>query len=229
MLSSADATTLTSLLQSTQASESSDEDEALGAPNPEAYKYDRGDIIGTLEDLLEKAETQLQKIRETETKNRHNYQLLKQSLDDEIAADQKNMARAKRNVAASEEAKAGLEGDLASTSADLKEDQATLARLSQDCKNGRLDHEADTKSRSVELEALAAAKKVLVEEGTYTAAVVHTYDGRSATAFLQLSRSDLASSTDLVKFEAVRFVRDLAKKEHSTALAQLASKMGSII
>merc|ERR1719375_1611318 len=108
-----------------------------------------------------------------------------------MAQAQKEMAQAKKNLAASQEAKAAAEGDLAVTSADLKEDQASLARLSRDCENGKLDHEADTKSRSVEYEALAAAKKVLVEDGTYTGAVLHTYDGKlyaldQATSFIEL-------------------------------------------
>merc|ERR1719327_2346575 len=104
------------------------------------------------------------------------------------------MAQAKKGIAASEEAKATAEGDLAVTSADMKEDEATLARLNRDCENGKLDHEADTKSRGVEWQALERCKKILIEKGTYTAAVRHTYDGAAldqATTFLQVSRSDL--------------------------------------
>merc|ERR1719217_1583380 len=40
-----------------------------------------------------------------------------------------------------------------------------------------------------------------------------------------MARSSLASGADLANFEAVRFVRDLAHREQSTALAQLASRM----
>merc|ERR1719253_2477383 len=109
LLSSADETRLTSLVQNAQESEGSDEGEALGAPDPAAYKRDRGGIIDTLEDLLEKAETQLEKARKAETANRHTFGLLKQSLDDEISADKKDMAQAKKNLAASGEAKATAE------------------------------------------------------------------------------------------------------------------------
>jgi len=48
-------------------------------------------------------------------------------------------------------------------------------------------------------------------------------------AFLQISRSVLSSGADLANFEAVRFVRDLARKQHDPALAQLASRMASAI
>jgi hypothetical protein len=205
----------------------------MGAPDPAAYKVDRNDIIGMMENLLAKAQTQLDKARTTETANRHSYDLLEQSLGGEIAADQKDMAAAKKNLAASEETKATAEGDLSVTSADLKEDQATAASLAQDCRTGRLDHEADAQSRKTELEALATTKKILVSESdTYTAVVVHTYGDAAADqayTFFQVSRSDLISSADLAKFEAVRLVRDLARKERSAALAQLASKMTSLI
>jgi len=43
-------------------------------------------------------------------------------------------------------------------------------------------------------------------------------------SFLQL-----ASGADLAKFEAVRIVRDLAKKDHSSSLAQLASRMQAVM
>ena len=37
------------------------------------------------------------------------------------------------------------------------------------------------------------------------------------------------AGVDLANFEAVRFIRDLAQKEHSVELAQLASRMASAI
>jgi chromosome segregation ATPase len=54
--------------------------------------------------------------------------------------------------------------------------------------------------------------------------------GLNQVSLLQISQDstlNLASGTDLANFEAVRFVRDLARKENSPALAQLASRMAS--
>jgi len=56
--------------------------------------------------------------------------------------------------------------------------------------------------------------------------------GLNQLSFLQSNSasrmtSSLSSGADLAKFEAVRFVRDLAHKENSPALAQLASQMAS--
>merc|ERR1719408_291933 len=92
MLSSSDASRLTALVQNKQ--ESDDED--TGAPDPAAYKGHSDGIIGTLEDLLEKAETQLEKARKAEETSLHNYQMLKQSLTDEIKFANKDMDAAKK-------------------------------------------------------------------------------------------------------------------------------------
>merc|ERR1719456_2009230 len=91
---------------------------------------------------------------------------------------------------------------------------------------GAEEFQLETKSRGEELSALAQAKEILSEA---LPAAAQTYGAAlDQVSFLQLSRS-IRSSSDLAKFEAVRFIRDLARKEHSTALAQLASRMQSAI
>merc|ERR1719321_1561317 len=87
--------------------------------------------------------------------------------------------------------------------------------------NGAEEFELATKSRGEELKALATAKKV-IKDATGGAAG-QTY-GFNQMSFLQLS-----SSADLSKAEAVRFVRDLARKTKAPALAQLASRMASAV
>jgi chromosome segregation ATPase len=214
-LSSADAEKLTSLLQNSQ-----DSDEP-GAPAAAVYKSHSGGIIETLQDLLEKAEGQLDEARKTETKNIQAYEMLSSSLKDEIKYANKDMAKAKKNLGAASEAKATAEGDLAVTSKDLAEDIKTLATLHADCMKGAEDFEAETKSRAEELKALATAKKVISE--TTSGAADQSY-GLSQTSFLQLS-----SKADLANFEAVRLVRDLAREHKSPMLAQLAAKMGQVM
>merc|ERR1719191_2146582 len=132
------------------------------------------------------------------------------------------MNKAKKDLASSEEAKATAEGDLAVTSKSLAEDISTLATLHQDCMKGAEDFEAETKSRGEELKALATAKKVISETTSGAADLSYSF---AQTSFLQVSRTALSSSADLANFEAVRFVRDLAHKQSSTALAQLAGRM----
>merc|ERR1719424_1806044 len=87
---------------------------------------------------------------------------------------------------------------------------------------GAEDFQSETKSRGEELKALASAKKILQE--ALGGAAAQTY------SFMQVdSRSSLSTGADLANFEAVRFIRDLARKENSVELAQLASRMASAV
>jgi len=89
--SSADHQALTALIQSSQAAESDNEDDELGAPSVSAYKTHSSSIYDVLEDLKEKAETKLGDLRKAEANSKHNYDMLKQSLEDQMEADTKDM------------------------------------------------------------------------------------------------------------------------------------------
>merc|ERR1719316_2680094 len=128
-LSTADATKLTALLQNSQ--EAEDESDSLGAPAAAVYKGKSGGIVETMQDLYDKGEAQLDEARKTETKNVQAYQMLAQSLKDEIKYANKDLDKAKKNLATSAEAKAAAEGDLDVTSKDLAEDIKSLATLHQ--------------------------------------------------------------------------------------------------
>merc|ERR1719240_504387 len=211
-LSSADASKLSSFLQNTP--ESEDSSDSLGAPAAAVFKGKSGGIIETMQDLYEKAEAQLEEARSTEKKSLRAFQMLAQSLKDEIKYGQKDLDKTKKNLGASAEAQATAEGDLSVTTADLNEDVKDLATLHQDCMTGAEDFEAETKSRGEELKALATAKKVIVEATSGASDLSY--------GFLQTSMS---SGADLANFEALRLVRDLAQKQNSAALAQLASRI----
>merc|ERR1719443_93927 len=215
-ISSADSSKITALLQNTQ--EAADSSDEMGAPAAAVYEGKSGGIIETMQDLHEKAEGQLAEARATETKALQAYQMLAGSLKDEIKYAQKDLDGAKKNLGAANEAKATAEGDLSVTSSDLAEDEKALSALHHECMTGAEDFEAETKSRGEELKALATAKKIIVEATSGAA--------DQAYGFLQLQMS---SGADLANFEAVRFVRDLAKKHKSTALAQLAQKMATVM
>jgi len=122
-----------------------------------------GGIIDTLGDLLEKAESQLSELRNKETASLHEFQALKQSLEDKIKYETKELAEAKQGIAASNEKKATAEGDLDMTSKNLAEDVTALSELHHECLSKAQDYEAETKSRGEELKAIATAKKVIQE------------------------------------------------------------------
>merc|ERR1740127_241142 len=214
-MSSADASRLTALVQTEQ----SDSDAELGAPAAQVYEGHSDGIVGVLEGLTEKAEGQLDKARKTESTAAQNYQMMKQSLTDEIKFANKDMDKAKKGLSESQEKKAVADGDLEVTSKDLAEDIKAKSTLHQDCMEGAEEFELSTKSRGEELKALATAKKIIAE--STGGAAGQSYD------FNQVSFLRISSGADLAKLEAVRFVRDLARKSKSPMLAQLASRMSS--
>merc|ERR1719361_1215223 len=216
-INSADAAHLTALVQSRDA----EDDASFGAPAASVYESHSGGIVETLEGLLDKAEAQLDKARKTETAATHNFEMLKQSLEDEIKFASAGMAKAKKGIAQSAETKAAAEGDLDVTSKSLKGDTDSLADLHQTCMTKAQDFEAETKSRGEELKALGAAKEAISDN---TAGAAKLSYGLSQVSLLQMS-----SGTDLASVEAVHYVRKLAHKMKSPELAQLASRLASAV
>merc|ERR1719217_667205 len=219
-ISVADGKRLTALVQSQESSQDSDEE--LGAPDPAVYKSKSGGIVDVLNDLLEKAEGELEDARKAEMNAQHNYDMLKQELDDSIKFGTRDMDKAKKSKAATAETQATAEGDLEVTNKALGEDIAQLNQVHHDCMTKATDFEVETKSRAEELKALATAKKIIVEATGGAAA--QTYDlAQTDTSFLQTgARTRLA-----VQDEAVKFIKNLSQKLGSPALAQLANRMAA--
>merc|ERR1719276_609970 len=80
------------------------------------------------------------------------------------------------------------------------------------------EFETEVTSRGEELKALATAKKIIIEATSL-----------AQTSFLQKARTSISTRADLVNFETAHFVKELARKQHSTELAQLASRISSTV
>jgi peptidoglycan hydrolase CwlO-like protein len=216
--STSDREKLTALVQSKQG----DEDSDVGAPAAAVYKTHSTDIIGVLEDLKEKAEGELSDARKAESNAKHNYQMMKQSLEDQMAADTKDMTAEKAGKADAQEEKAAAEGDLAATIKDLQNGQSSLATANTDCMTTAADHEATVAARNEELKVLNMAEKIL--KGTTSGAVEQTY------SFLEVATSSrLQSRADLANSEVITIIKKLARDQHSAALAQLASRIAVVV
>jgi len=217
-MASADKKRLTVLLQSQQ----EDEDEGAGAPAAKVYKTQSGGIVEVLEDLKSKAEEELSEARKAESTSQHNFDMMKQSLEDQMAFDTKTMNEEKSGKEAAEESKATAEGDLTQTQKDLKESEAALQTANQDCMTTAADHEATVAARNEELKVVHTAEKILKE--TSSGAVAQTYDFLQVTATSRMStRADLRNS------EVITMVKKLAREHHSAALAQLASRLAVVV
>merc|ERR1719201_2169329 len=187
----------------------------MGAPAAAAYKSKSGGIVDVLVDMKEKAESELGDLRKAENNAKHNFNMLKQSLEDSMSADNTDLSQEKTALAAAEEGKATAEGDLSVTSKDLAASEDELATASSECMQVAADHEATVAARQEELAVIAKAKKILQE--TSAGGVEQTY------SFLQVSKR-----VQLKNNEVVALVKSLARKQHSSALAQLASRIAAV-
>jgi len=203
---------LVALVQAQQGDD--DDDLDMGAPAAKVYESKGGSIVDVLADMKDKAEGELSDLRKAESNTAHNFNMLKQSLEDQISADTKSMEELKAQKSSAEEEKATAEGDLSVASKALAAAQEELATLHSDCLTTAADYEATVTARKEELGVIAKAKKILEE--TSAGAVQQSYD------FLQTGSESRNS-------KVVSSIKALAKMHHSSALAQLASRVQTIM
>lgn len=215
---------LLALVQSRQAEE--DGDAELGAPDAATYKSHSTGIVDVLEDMKEKAEGELSEARKAESAAKHNFEMLKQSLTDQINADTKDKAEATAAKATAEETKAGAEGDLSMATKDIASANSAMSTVGTDCMTAAADHEASVNGRTEELKALATAKKIILE--STSGAADKSYSLLQVNTVTSV-HSSLSSAADLAKLEVVTAIKRLAKQEHSSALAQLASRIAAVV
>jgi len=235
-VSGADAAKLAALLQ--------DNDLELqpgGAPDPAAYKSKSGGIVSAMEDMLEKAEAQRADGQKAEMEANHNFKMLKQSLEDAVANQDKELAESKKAKALAEEDKAVAEGELERVGKEIAADEKKLKDLQHECMTKAEDHETEQKERSEELTALATAKKIIKEKTG--GASKRAYDELQTDAptdvdsFLQIrsrthteirARTRTGVKARQIKDRVVSMIQGLAKETGVPALAQLAMRIRSL-
>merc|ERR1719428_1132033 len=217
-ISTSDKKSLVAFVQNQHQQSDDDDMTELGAPAPDAYKSKSGGIVDVLTDMKEKADTELTELRKAEKNNQHNFEMLKLAITDALTANNKELDENKAAKAEASETLAAAEGELAATNKVLAEGQAGLELVHADCMEKASDHEITVKGRAEELAALAKAKKIIQQ---MTAGAV-----KQSYSFLQ---TGLTTSADLANMEVVNLVKKLAREQHSTALAQLASRLKAVI
>merc|ERR1719310_811320 len=130
-----------------------------------------------------------------------------------MAAAEKEINESKQRKSAAQGTKATAEGELATTKDSLATSEKTLATMDTGCATAAADHEASVKSRAEELKALAAAKKVLSENVGGAESKVYS--------FLQVDDNQkISTRADLANIEVVNLLRELARRDQSSAMAQ---------
>jgi len=197
-------------------SKDDDDDDLTGAPAAAVYESKSGSIVDVLEDMKDKADSELDELRKAEGNAKHNFNMLKQSLEDQIGADTTDLDQEKSSKAGAEEGKATAEGDLTVTTKELADVTAELATASSNCMQTAADHEATVTARTEELGVIAEAKKI-VKDAT---------GGAEAQSYSLLQ---ISSRSDLKKSEVITVIKNLARTHHSAALAQLASRVDAVV
>merc|ERR1719316_31292 len=150
-----------------------DDLQPAGAPAPDAYKSHSGGILSTLEDMMEKAAAQRADGQKAEMISQHNFELLAQKLNDEIADQEKQLKATKKAKAVAEEAKSEAEGALAQAQKGVAEDESALHDLQENCMVKATAYDVEKQERAGELKALEKATEILQE--TTGAAAARTY------------------------------------------------------
>jgi len=213
-MSGSDNKKLTALIQS----QDSDDDDETGAPAAASYENKSGGIVDVLNGMKDKAQGELDDLRKAEGDARANFNMLKGSLEGKIGADTKDLDDEKSAIAEATSGKSAAEGDLSMTTKDLAEANNDLATVHGDCLTVAGDHETTVAARAEELGVIATAKKIL-EEST----------GGAVSQSYSLLQIKMKSNADLKNNEVVAAVKRLAKEHNSVKLAQLASKIGTVI
>jgi len=208
MFDSADRKKLQAFLQSAQ--------EGVNAPEAAAYESHSNGILDTLADMQEKAEGILEDTRKTEVNSRHAFELLQQSLQDQLKVERDGLSNTKKQLAATSEVKGQAEGDLANTIKDLEEDKNYEKKLAANCQERAVDHEVSTKGRAEELAALSAARKIIAKATGGAAS-------RQYESLVQVSES-----TDLYT-RIEKNIKTLGRKDNSASLVQLAGQIRATV
>jgi len=219
-ISSADRSTLTALMQQAQGED--DDFLSKSAPDAKAYESHSGSILDTLEDMKEKAVAMRNEGQKAEMNAKHAFEMLKQSLENSIAQDKKELGEAKATKAAAEEAKSIAEGDLAMTEKELASDEKSLSTMSTDCQSKAADWEVSTKSRAEELQALADATK-LIKEKTGGA------ESRAYDFLQQMEQTKTKARHPDTGDRVVNMLQTLGKSSGDLALSQLALRVHAAV
>lgn len=206
-----DVSRLRALLQSAQ--QADDDDLDFPQPKKEAYTSHAGDIIAVLSDLKVKAESQRNALLNAETQKKHEFEMLKQSLEDEMKVADRDVA-AKQQLAAESRQEGGeASQEREATQASLAEMEEYLASLMNQVEDKKGAWEARQKARADETDAVRKAIAVLTDETV------------AAASRVSLAQTHARSAG--VREEVASVLQDAAERLKSIGLAQLAIRTRS--
>lgn len=190
----------------------------LAFPKKPAYQSQGGGIVDVLEDLKEKAETNLFDARQAEQKAQFAYNTLESGIKAQKAADAEEKKQEETAKSTAEKDKASAKKDLGVLMKDLKLSKKSRADTQAKCIRVAADYENSQRGRTEEMTVIEQALQVLTD--AKGAGVKQTY------SFLQVKMgSSGRADMDAIK----KIIRNLAKQHHSPMFSQLASKISAVM
>jgi len=184
--------------------------------NSESYGSHSGGIVETLEDMKAKADGQLSTLRKGAMESRHNYDMTKMSLEQEIGNLKDQLASATQTKASTGEALGKAKGDLAGVEKSKAADEEYVSATQMDCKERQDEWEERVKDKDAECAAIEKAKEILAN---------------GVTAFIQTSTKtkvvDEDDATSERRERLVATLKQMSKKFHSYAFMQLSNMAGA--
>jgi len=201
-------------------SESSGE---AGEPEANAYEFQSGSVISMLEKLKADFSAQLLALEKEEMNSKANYEVLAQTLTDNIAYAKKSVAKKTATKAARLESAASDKGDKETAIKVKADDEKTLADNNAACDAQSREFENNQVTRAEEIKAIQKAREILTSDAVKGNAQTYLPSASMAQTSLAQLRSTV-SSDDKVRKKVIAFLQGRAARFGSRYLSMVAAR-----
>jgi len=201
-----------------------------GAPEANAYEFQSATVVDMLEKLRSRFIEERHTLEKEEINRKHAYELLLQSLRDNIAHGEATRGKKVAAKAVSLQDAASAKGDLQETRTGKAADEAYLRDLNVGCELKSKEFESRQVLRAEELKALQQATEILSSPdvagaaGKHLPAAMLQFGASQPRALVQLQSGD-ASAKAPAQARAASLLREHAARAHSSFLATIAGRV----
>lgn len=199
-------------------------------PEPDAYNFQSGRVIETLEGLRDQFVKQSAKADASEAKKKHSHEMLLSNLENEINLQEKAKEQKSKFKSSAVSRKAEAEAQKSDLSKDLEGDQKSQSDLSAECKVKGSDFQERQRLRRGEIAAIGKALEILSPKPWSSSLLQSGRNGRRTVQWtvqrLQANGAVSLASLRSVAVappvaEVMQFLEQRASELHSAALQSL--------
>jgi len=201
----------------------SDASEEAGQPEANAYEFQSGSVISMLEKLKADFSAQLLALEKEEMNSKANYEVLAQTLTDNIAYAKKSVAKKTATKAARLESAASDKGDKETAITVKADDEKTLADNNAACDAQSREFENNQVTRAEEIKAIQKAREILTSDAVKGNAETYLPSASMAQTSLAQLRSTI-NSDEKVRQKVIAFLQGRAAKFGSRYLSMVAAR-----